>query len=66
MRNPTTKRLAVFRANGGVLRDGKSRIRRGLANIRNAIGFVAVRDVGRFAPRYTRHQPRDAVAEHDE
>ncbi|AQQ25899.1 hypothetical protein A8E97_23340 [Burkholderia cenocepacia] len=35
----------------------KSRIRHGLANIRNAIGFVAVRDIGRFAPRYTRISP---------
>jgi hypothetical protein len=57
MWNPTTKRLAVLRANGCVLRDGKARIRRGLANIRNTIGFDAARDVGRFAPRYTRINP---------
>ncbi|RSC02281.1 hypothetical protein EGT41_22785 [Burkholderia cenocepacia] len=57
MWNPTTKRLAVLRANGCVLCDGKARIRRGLANIRNATGFDAARDVGRFAPRYTRISP---------
>ncbi|RQU06259.1 hypothetical protein DF153_14430 [Burkholderia cenocepacia] len=57
MRNPTTKRLPVFRADECVLRVRKSRVRRGVANIRNAIWFAVARDIDRFSPHYTRINP---------
>ncbi|RQV11587.1 hypothetical protein DF047_06415 [Burkholderia cenocepacia] len=54
---PDYETAGAFRANGRVLRDGKSRIRLGLANIRNAIGFATTCEIGCFSPHYTRSSP---------